>query len=123
VIVFLDTEPVWGEPVEVVDSDLEPARTYYYVVFAADEEWSWRSSLIEGWNADTAETAGPSDDDDDSADDDDTVGDDDTAWGDDDLGAPPEIIESSCACRSDGGSAHPLAVLALCMLAALRRRG
>jgi len=125
VIVFLDTDPGWGESIEVVDADLEPGRIYYYVVFAADEEWSWRSAVLEGGNADTGETLGMSDDDDSAGDDDtadDDTADDDTEWADDDTGAPMDTIESNCACRSDGASATPFAAVLLAALAVLRRR-
>lgn len=99
VVVHLDTEPSWGEPVEIVDPDLEPGHTYHYTVFAADEEWAWRSDVVEGANADTAEVLGEGDDD---------TGDDDSGEADDDDTSPPpadpdDTIDSSCACRVPAG--------------------
>jgi len=128
VIVALDTDPIWGAAMEVADTDLEPGRTYYYAVFAADEEWNWRSAVLPGGNADTGTPASEGDDDDDSAgddddvsDDDDTMGDDDDVSdddddfeGDDDTGGTIDPIESDCACRADGARrGAPLAALAL----------
>jgi MYXO-CTERM domain-containing protein len=139
-IVALDTAPTWGAAMEVVDTDLEPGRTYHYAVFAADEEWNWRSAVIPGGNADTGTPASEGDDDDSAGDDDDTtgsagddddtVGDDDDVADDDDTGAadddgePFDPIESDCACRADGsGAGGSMVALAMLLgLGVLRRR-
>ena len=73
VVVHLDTSPAWGEAVEIVDPKLEAGRTYYYRVFAADQEWSWKGDLVEGGNADTGTTMAFEDDDDSAWPDDDDV--------------------------------------------------
>jgi len=122
VVVFLDTDPAWGEAIEVVDPDLNPESTYYYAVFVADEEWDFRDLVVEGENADTAVTSEPGDDDSADDDDDDTADDDDSQTGDppDD---PPDTIESDCACRLDPAGSPPGAIMGLLMgLVLLRLR-
>ncbi len=145
VVVHLDTDPAWGEAVEIVDPKLEAGRTYYYRVFVADTEWNWLGDLVEGGNADTATTIDWGDDDDsvepddddvqpdddDSApvDDDDSVvepDDDDTVEPDDDDSAPVDPGlggEGDCACDAGGSPAGAGAALLLVVAGVLRRRG
>ena len=125
VMVFLDTDPEWGESIEIVDPDLNPESTYYYAVFVADEEWSFRDLVVEGGNADTAITSEPGDDDSADDDDDDGADDDDTQSGDPPTD-PPDTIESDCACRVDAGGSSPCPIVLLLLGGILlrgRRRG
>ncbi len=52
VIVHLDEDPVPGERIELVDTEIVPDRIYHYALFAADGERVWSAELVEGENAD-----------------------------------------------------------------------
>jgi hypothetical protein len=141
VVVHLDPEPSWGAQVVLVDDKLQPGGTWYYRVFAADEQWNWKGDLVVGGNADTATTAQEGDDDDATADDDDATPDDDDATPDDDDATPDDddaaddddataddddAVLTGEGCDCDGGSlaggGHSSLLALFAGLAIVRRR-
>ncbi len=52
VVVHQDDDPVPGQAVEIVDSEIVPDQTYHYALFAADGELVFQSEVVQGENAD-----------------------------------------------------------------------